>query len=71
MLKDVGELISLTVNQDRNHHIVNGRILFHRIETPSTSDPLSGELTHPPTHPLSTPFISFNDFSCKMISFFE
>ncbi|CAA6657795.1 unnamed protein product [Spirodela intermedia] len=42
MLKDVGELISLTVNQDRNHHMVNGRILFHRIEIPSTSDPLSG-----------------------------
>ncbi|XP_078430594.1 uvrB/UvrC domain protein (DUF3506) [Wolffia australiana] len=42
MLKDLGELISLTVNQDRNHHIVNGRILFHRIDVASTSDPLHG-----------------------------
>uniref|UniRef100_A0A1D1YMH3 Protein EXECUTER 1, chloroplastic n=2 Tax=Anthurium amnicola TaxID=1678845 RepID=A0A1D1YMH3_9ARAE len=42
VLKDVGELINLTINQDLNHQPLYGRTLFHRIEIPATSDPLSG-----------------------------
>ncbi|MQL81971.1 hypothetical protein Taro_014436 [Colocasia esculenta] len=42
VLKDVGELINLTINQDQNHQPLYGRTLFHRIEIPASSDPLSG-----------------------------
>lgn len=42
VLKDVGELISLTMNQNQNHQSLPGSTLFNRIEIPSTSDPLSG-----------------------------
>ncbi|KAJ6825309.1 protein EXECUTER 1, chloroplastic [Iris pallida] len=42
VLKDVGELISLTMNQSQNHQSLSGSTLFNRIELPTTSDPLSG-----------------------------
>lgn len=42
VLKDVGELISLTMNQNQNHQSLPGSTLFNRIEIPSTSDPLNG-----------------------------
>ncbi|ONK56418.1 uncharacterized protein A4U43_C10F8410 [Asparagus officinalis] len=42
VLKDVGELISLTMNQNQNHQFLSGSTIFNRIEIPSTSDPLNG-----------------------------
>ncbi|KAK8698804.1 hypothetical protein V6N13_114911 [Hibiscus sabdariffa] len=42
VLKDVGELINLTLNQAQNHQPLSGSTTFHRIETAPSSDPLNG-----------------------------
>lgn len=42
VLKDVGELVNLTMNQNQNHQSLSSSTLFHRIEIPSTLDPLGG-----------------------------
>ncbi|KAF7843027.1 protein EXECUTER 1, chloroplastic [Senna tora] len=42
VLKDVGELISLTLSQAQNHQPLSGSTIFNRIEAPSSSDPLNG-----------------------------
>lgn len=42
VLKDVGELISLTLSQAQNHQPLSGSTTFNRIELPTSSDPLNG-----------------------------
>ncbi|XP_031391164.1 protein EXECUTER 1, chloroplastic isoform X1 [Punica granatum] len=42
VLKDVGELISLTLSQAQNHRRLSGSTTFNRIEIPITLDPLNG-----------------------------
>ncbi|XP_031126114.1 protein EXECUTER 1, chloroplastic-like [Ipomoea triloba] len=42
MLKDVGKLINLTLNQARNHQLLSKSTTFNRIEIPLSSDPLNG-----------------------------
>lgn len=42
VLKDVGELISLTLSQAQNHQPLSGSTIFNRIEVPASSDPLNG-----------------------------
>lgn len=42
VLKDVGELINLTLSQAQNHQPLSGSTTFHRIEIPSSPDPLNG-----------------------------
>ncbi|KAL6211422.1 hypothetical protein ACLB2K_016648 [Fragaria x ananassa] len=44
VLKDVGELINLTLKQDNNHQPLSGSTTFNRIEMPVSQDPLNGEL---------------------------
>ncbi|XP_028772095.1 protein EXECUTER 1, chloroplastic [Neltuma alba] len=42
VLKDVGELISLTLSQAQNHQPLSGSTVFNRIEIPASTDPLNG-----------------------------
>ncbi|KAK4744948.1 hypothetical protein SAY87_011260 [Trapa incisa] len=42
VLKDVGELINLTLNQAQNHRRLSGSTTFKRIEIPMSLDPLNG-----------------------------
>ncbi|KAI3445795.1 hypothetical protein Pfo_002460 [Paulownia fortunei] len=42
VLKDVGELINLTLSQARNRQPLSGSTTFNRIEVSSSSDPLNG-----------------------------
>lgn len=42
VLKDVGELISLTMSQAQNHQPLSGSTTFNRIDLPTSSDPLNG-----------------------------
>ncbi|PON38923.1 Protein EXECUTER [Parasponia andersonii] len=42
VLKDVGELISLTLSQAQNRQPLSGSTTFNRIELPTSSDPLNG-----------------------------
>ncbi|GLT26108.1 hypothetical protein SLA2020_011950 [Shorea laevis] len=42
VLKDVGELINLTLSQAQSHQPFSGSTTFHRIEIPSSQDPLNG-----------------------------
>ncbi|KAG0491658.1 hypothetical protein HPP92_005056 [Vanilla planifolia] len=42
VLVDIGELINLSMNQNQNRQTLFGTTKFHRIEIPSTSDPLCG-----------------------------
>ncbi|XWS68220.1 hypothetical protein CRYUN_Cryun04dG0072200 [Craigia yunnanensis] len=42
MLKDVGELINLTLSQAQNHQPLSGSTTFHRIEIAASPDPLNG-----------------------------
>ncbi|KAL5562679.1 hypothetical protein UlMin_032426 [Ulmus minor] len=42
VLKDVGDLISLTLSQAQNHQPLTGTTTFNRIELPVSSDPLNG-----------------------------
>ncbi|KAK7400373.1 hypothetical protein VNO78_11579 [Psophocarpus tetragonolobus] len=42
VLKEVGELISLTLSQAQNHHQLSGSTTFNRIEMPASFDPLNG-----------------------------
>lgn len=41
MLKEFGELISLTLRQAQNHQPLSGFTIFNRIEIPSSFDPLN------------------------------
>lgn len=43
MLKEVGELISLTLSQAQNHQPLSGSTIFNRIEIPTSFDPLNGD----------------------------
>ncbi|WJX46513.1 Protein EXUTER 1, chloroplastic-like [Trifolium repens] len=42
VLKEVGELISLTLSQAQNHQPLTGSTIFNRIEIPTSFDPLNG-----------------------------
>ncbi|XP_047333861.1 protein EXECUTER 1, chloroplastic-like [Impatiens glandulifera] len=42
VLRDVGKLIDLTLNQVQNHLVLSGLTTFNRIEVPTSSDPLNG-----------------------------
>ncbi|XP_038992414.1 protein EXECUTER 1, chloroplastic-like [Hibiscus syriacus] len=42
VLKDVGELINVTLNQAQNRQPLSGSTTFHRIETAASPDPLNG-----------------------------
>ncbi|XP_017971420.1 PREDICTED: protein EXECUTER 1, chloroplastic [Theobroma cacao] len=42
VLKDVGELINLTLSQAQNHQPLSGSTTFHRIEIAASPDPLNG-----------------------------
>ncbi|XP_045819291.1 protein EXECUTER 1, chloroplastic [Trifolium pratense] len=42
VLKEVGELISLTLSQAQNHQPLSGSTIFNRIEIPTSFDPLNG-----------------------------
>ncbi|KAE8686794.1 Protein EXECUTER 1 [Hibiscus syriacus] len=42
VLKDVGELINVTLNQAQNCQPLSGSTTFHRIETAASPDPLNG-----------------------------
>ncbi|KAK3016272.1 hypothetical protein RJ639_006103 [Escallonia herrerae] len=42
VLKDVGELLNLTLSQAQNHQPLSGSTTFNRIETPPPADPLNG-----------------------------
>lgn len=46
VLKDVGELISLTLSQAQNRQPLSGSTTFHRIEISTSPDPLNGDLLH-------------------------
>lgn len=43
VLKDVGELINLTLIQAQNYQSLSGSTTFNRIEIPTSSDPLNGD----------------------------
>ncbi|XP_051134810.1 protein EXECUTER 1, chloroplastic isoform X2 [Andrographis paniculata] len=43
VLKDVGELINLTLIQDRNRQPLSGSTMFNRIDVSPTLDPLNGD----------------------------
>lgn len=43
VLKDVGELINLTINQARNRQPLSGSTTFNRIDVSSSPDPLNGD----------------------------
>lgn len=42
VLKDVGELINLTLNEARNRQPLSGSTTFNRLDVPGTQDPLDG-----------------------------
>ncbi|CAJ1936143.1 unnamed protein product [Sphenostylis stenocarpa] len=42
VLKEVGELINLTLSQAQNHHQLSGSTIFNRIKIPTSFDPLNG-----------------------------
>lgn len=42
VLKEVGELISLTLSQAQNHQPLSGSTIFNRIQIPTSFDPLNG-----------------------------
>lgn len=42
VLKDISELISLSLNQSRNLQVLSGSTTFNRIEISSSTDPLNG-----------------------------
>ncbi|XP_038683737.1 protein EXECUTER 1, chloroplastic [Tripterygium wilfordii] len=42
VLKDVGQLLNLTLSQAQNRQPLSGSTTFHRIETPASQDPLNG-----------------------------
>ncbi|KAK2383471.1 protein EXECUTER 1, chloroplastic [Trifolium repens] len=42
VLKEVGELISLTLSQAQNHQPLTGSTIFNRIDIPTSFDPLNG-----------------------------
>ncbi|KAK7319491.1 hypothetical protein RJT34_04212 [Clitoria ternatea] len=42
VLKEVGELINLTLSQAQNHQRLSGSTIFNRIEIPTLFDPLNG-----------------------------
>ncbi|KAG4398574.1 hypothetical protein JHK82_020653 [Glycine max] len=42
VLKEVGELINLTLSQAQSHHQLSGSTIFNRIEIPASFDPLNG-----------------------------
>ncbi|GKV02329.1 hypothetical protein SLEP1_g14783 [Rubroshorea leprosula] len=42
VLRDVGELINLTLSQSQNRQPLSGSMTFHRIEISSSPDPLNG-----------------------------
>lgn len=42
VLKDVGELINLTISQARNRQPLSGSTTFSRIDIPGNQDPLNG-----------------------------
>ncbi|XP_024965246.1 protein EXECUTER 1, chloroplastic-like isoform X1 [Cynara cardunculus var. scolymus] len=42
VLKDVGQLINVTLSQARNRQPLSGSTTFNRIELPATKDPLNG-----------------------------
>ncbi|KAJ7968309.1 protein EXECUTER 1, chloroplastic-like [Quillaja saponaria] len=42
VLKEVGELINLTLSQAQNHQPLSGSTIFNRIELPASPDPLNG-----------------------------
>nr|XP_043620992.1 protein EXECUTER 1, chloroplastic-like [Erigeron canadensis] len=42
VLKDVGHMINLTLNQAKNRQPLSGSTTFNRIDLPKTSDPLNG-----------------------------
>lgn len=46
VLKDVGELINLTLSQAQNRQPLSGSTTFHRIEISTSPDPLNGDLLH-------------------------
>ncbi|KAG5014968.1 hypothetical protein JHK85_021104 [Glycine max] len=41
VLKEVGELINLTLSQAQSHHQLSGSTIFNRIEIPASFDPLN------------------------------
>jgi hypothetical protein len=43
VLKDVGELINLTLIQAQNYQSLSGSTTFNRIEIPTSPDPLNGD----------------------------
>ena len=46
MLKDVGELLSLTLSQAQNRQQLSGLTKFRRIDVTPSPDPLDGELVN-------------------------
>ncbi|MED6153915.1 executer 1 [Stylosanthes scabra] len=42
VLKEVGDLINLTLSQAQNHQPLSGTTTFNRIEIPASLDPLNG-----------------------------
>lgn len=42
VLRDVGELLNLTLSQAQTHQSLSGSTVFNRIEIPATMDPLNG-----------------------------
>lgn len=42
MLKDVGQLINLTLTRAKNRQPLSGSTTFNRIELPTNKDPLNG-----------------------------
>lgn len=44
VLKDLSELINLSLSQAQNHQPLSGSTTFHRIETASSQDALNGNL---------------------------
>lgn len=43
VLRDVGELLNLTLNQAQSRQALFGSTIFNRIEITATSDPLNGD----------------------------
>lgn len=43
VLKDVGDIISLSLNQVQNRQPLSGSTTFNRIDLPSYPDPLNGD----------------------------
>lgn len=44
VLKDLSELISLSLSQAQNRQPLSGSTTFHRIEVAASPDPLNGKL---------------------------